>query len=287
MMRTIYLVTGLAIFSIIAAAVFAIMYDDAAKPWIDAYGNLASMLGLMVSVGGFALTVWTIAETLRVTKKTQEELRLQIEKSRQELRQQIDSNRKETINLLASIRAKSLDDTCFQASSDAAEARAAIQSASWQLAIEKCRKARKFALHLLGYPLLIESEVLMIRGITEDLKTLIAFIEKNKLKEDASKKMPHDKIAPLSWELARFGSVNDVASINEGANRFTYVLVSASEVRAAKRAIKCGELGSYLRNIDRPLSVDAIASNFLHALSWTTMSFSSNPLTAAHQLCGH
>ncbi len=96
----------------------------------------------------------------------------------------------------------------------------------------------------------------------------------------------HDKIAPLSWELARFGSVGDVVAINRGANGFTYFPVTAVQVRAAKRAITCGELGSYLRNIDRPISLGTIASNFLHAVSWTTMSFSSDPATAKHQLCG-
>ncbi len=95
----------------------------------------------------------------------------------------------------------------------------------------------------------------------------------------------HDKVAPLSWELARFGSVADVVALNRGANAFTYHAVTRREVRAAQRAIKCGELGSYLRAIDQPLSVAGIARNFLNAVGWTTMSFSSNPVIAEHQLC--
>jgi arabinofuranosyltransferase len=95
----------------------------------------------------------------------------------------------------------------------------------------------------------------------------------------------HDKIAPLSWELARFGSSADIAALNRGANGFTYARVTADEVRLAKQAIKCGELGSYLRSIDRPLSIGGIANNFLHAFGWTTMTFSSYPATAQQQLC--
>jgi arabinofuranosyltransferase len=95
----------------------------------------------------------------------------------------------------------------------------------------------------------------------------------------------HDKIAPLSWELARFGSTRDVAAINRGANGFTYYPITVRQVRAAQRAIHCGELGSYLSTITRPLSLGTMASNFLRAFGWTTMSFSSNPTIAQHQLC--
>lgn len=57
----------------------------------------------------------------------------------------------------------------------------------------------------------------------------------------------------------------------------------ATEARAA---MHCQPLSGYLKSITDPLGPSQILQNFEHALTWTTMSFSSDPGTAARQLCG-
>jgi hypothetical protein len=64
--------------ALLALAWLSFIFFKESKPFVDSYGNHASVLGLLVSVVGFALTLWTVLETLRVNAKAQEELRKQV-----------------------------------------------------------------------------------------------------------------------------------------------------------------------------------------------------------------
>jgi arabinofuranosyltransferase len=61
---------------------------------------------------------------------------------------------------------------------------------------------------------------------------------------------------------------------------------SASSVDAARRALGCAPLSSYLHAITAPLTFSQAISNIAHAFTYTTMSFSPNPYQAEKQLCG-
>src|SRR5262249_40175417 len=64
-MRWIHVLLYSACFVLLAlASLFS--FSSESKPFVDSYGNHASVLGLMVSVVGFALTLWTVLETLQV-----------------------------------------------------------------------------------------------------------------------------------------------------------------------------------------------------------------------------
>jgi hypothetical protein len=56
-------------------------------------------------------------------------------------------------------------------------------------------------------------------------------------------------------------------------------------VADARAALGCGELARYARSITQPLTWGGALSDIVHAASYTTMSFSSDPTTARLQLC--
>ena len=95
----------------------------------------------------------------------------------------------------------------------------------------------------------------------------------------------HEKEAALSWYVARFGSPRYVGLMNYYGGFFRYPTMSGAEVRDAHAAMNCGPLRRYLESVSAPLGPHRIASNMVHALSWTTMSFSPTPQQARSQLC--
>ena len=63
-------------------------------------------------------------------------------------------------------------------------------------------------------------------------------------------------------------------------------VASESDVVAARRALGCGQLKSYLHDITAPLSVSQMFSDLTSSLSNTTFRFSPDPMRAERQLCG-
>lgn len=86
----------------------------------------------------------------------------------------------------------------------------------------------------------------------------------------------HEKIGTPPWVIAQFDS-------NFTGSKHNYF---HSQINAAKRALSCWPLVGYLKNISGPLTPSVVWSNLTHAVSWTTMSFPSDPTAAARKLCG-
>lgn len=59
----------------------------------------------------------------------------------------------------------------------------------------------------------------------------------------------------------------------------------APDTAAARRALSCQPLSSYLRAITKPLTFSQALSNVAHAFTYTTMTFSPDANNAARQLC--
>jgi hypothetical protein len=57
-------------------------------------------------------------------------------------------------------------------------------------------------------------------------------------------------------------------------------------VAAARRALACEPLASYLHGITAPLTPGLAVHNLWHALGNSTLTFSPDPVRAARQLCG-
>ena len=170
----------------IATTACGIAYYDEVKSFADKYGNLAGVLGFVVSMIGFPLTVWTVFEAIRINAVAQAEIQ-----------KEIVSVREETKLLLSRIRLSSIGSICEQAFYYATEARNSIRSNLWHRAAERCHDARLLALDLLAYGELEAVESKTFRAVAEDLKTVVAFIERNRLKSQPTSGMPPDKIAPL------------------------------------------------------------------------------------------
>lgn len=175
---------------LVCAGVAGFVYEEEIKPYVDRYANMASVLGFFVSVVGFILTVSAIFETLRVTKQAQREVQHAALEGREEARR-----------LLDNIRIKMLEDTCDQAYSFAMEGRNAIRTGSWLRAIEKCHDARQLATRLLIFQDLLDNERAAIRAIVDEVRTTIAFMERNKLKAGAPVGLPDEKLQPIDLLL--------------------------------------------------------------------------------------
>ena len=179
---SVYCVAGLLVVSIVLALVFV----EQTRPVVDFYANHASVLGLLVSIIGFALTMWTVYETLKVSTKAQRETSVAVREARQE-----------TMELLERIRIKMMGDTCEQAFWFATEARHAIRAATWLRAAERCHDAQILASRLTSFRDLTDAERISIRTAVENLRSTIAFIEKNRLKPEPAQGMPADKVQAI------------------------------------------------------------------------------------------
>lgn len=92
----------------------------------------------------------------------------------------------------------------------------------------------------------------------------------------SSRDRPGAKFVEPAWMIARFAA--------PGAS-FAAGTASVTSVAAARRALACDPLRSYLHAITAPLSVSQAVSNIVHALTYTRMHFSPDPVDAERQLC--
>jgi arabinofuranosyltransferase len=86
----------------------------------------------------------------------------------------------------------------------------------------------------------------------------------------------HEKSIGPVWMMARFGLPSDQP----------FAQPSSQPVSAAREALACAPLSSYLHAITAPMNLSQAAANFTHSFSYTAMSFSADPTQAVRQLCG-
>ena len=87
----------------------------------------------------------------------------------------------------------------------------------------------------------------------------------------------HEKLVGPSWMLARFGVPGTITAPG-GPSTMT--------VAAARLALECDPLATYLHAITGPLTLSRALANLGDSVSFTTMRFSPDPAVAAVQLCG-
>lgn len=105
------------------------------------------------------------------------------------------------------------------------------------------------------------------------------------LRQPRTDRPGHEKVATFAWYLGRYGSPRLAWWSNYYQPAFRYEVVTAKSIRDAGATLRCGALHRYLVSIASPLTPRVIAGNFRHALTWTTMSYSSDPSIARSQLC--
>src|SRR5258708_15608320 len=85
---------------LLVCAVLVGVFFQETRVFFDAFANHASVLGLVVSVVGFVLTVWTVLETLRVSTAAQEVIK-----------KEVNAVRRETMGMLSKISLYSMGNT--------------------------------------------------------------------------------------------------------------------------------------------------------------------------------
>lgn len=88
----------------------------------------------------------------------------------------------------------------------------------------------------------------------------------------------HEKAIGPAWMVARFGIPGRDTPVPGGP--------SSHAVAAARRALACEPLSSYLDAITAPLTASRFVDDIGDAWGFTTMSFSAQPSLAARELCG-
>jgi hypothetical protein len=115
--------------------------------WCNTYGNLASCVGLLITVVGFGLTFWRIIVVGRIARAAQKEIEARTEQIRRETRQAI---RKIGGQVIAKIIADALRLL--------KELRDASHRGEWLRAAEKCQEARSQLHDLVSHPYLLPVE---------------------------------------------------------------------------------------------------------------------------------
>jgi len=86
----------------------------------------------------------------------------------------------------------------------------------------------------------------------------------------------HEKFVSPAWLAGRFGAAAAVATVDH---------VPPALIVDARAATNCQPLAGYLRTIDAPMNLGRALSNVEHAWTWTTMSYSADPVQARRSLC--
>ncbi len=73
----------------LALLLLAIFRPEEVAAFCDRFGNRASVAGLLVSLIGFALTLWTVYETQRASRAAQEKIRQEVTAAQQETRETV------------------------------------------------------------------------------------------------------------------------------------------------------------------------------------------------------
>jgi len=178
---TVYGMAGI----LIVGSFLLVIYFQETKFYVDVYANHATVVGLILGIAGFALTIWTLFEGIRIN-----------EQSQNQVKEEISRYRREMSGLLDDIRSLAFRDSCDQAYSCLEQARHAIRADLRLRAIEKTEDARKFVLRVLEFTELLDSERTALRAIVEDLLSTISFIEQ-KARIKAVLRIPEEKLAPL------------------------------------------------------------------------------------------
>lgn len=132
-------------------------------------GNVASIVGLAVSVLGFVVTIWTVLDA-----------RAQIKDAAERAEKAVAQAREETRLAVARVAAQLRAADCVALRTGVEDLRQAAQDARWPRAVYRCQECRIMAYHLAGDQHLTE-EASTLRSVADDLRLIRRFIEKNRL----------------------------------------------------------------------------------------------------------
>lgn len=118
------------------------------------YGDIASVFGLLITIVGFAVTIWKVSKT-----------REAVDEGLARIKSQVDLN---DINLVLQV-IRTLDSAC--------------RDRIWVSAVERADEARTLLARLVANPRLTRPELLELEGAPDHLKTLLTAIQRHRREE--------------------------------------------------------------------------------------------------------
>jgi len=147
------------------------------------YGDIASVLSLMITVVGFAATLYRLSRIGKESKKAEAAARQGIEK----LGSQLLAFEIANLNHLMS------------------ELGLSCRERRWQSALDKCQLIRTSVTRLTSHPQLNEDERVRFRSAYDEFGTIIRYIEKNRMKGTAvAQDLPDQKQRALDALASSF-----------------------------------------------------------------------------------
>lgn len=125
---------------VIAVAIFLWESFEYTKHTVDKFANSATILGLIVSIVGFFVTIASILQSVKVSKETQAEVQNKLEQYRNDSRR-----------LLTQIRYTIICDACDQAISHLEVCKLASKAKDWHRTLERIEETRKLIFRILPH----------------------------------------------------------------------------------------------------------------------------------------
>ena len=157
---------GLALLAglLIASLVVAVVFRE------GTLGNIASIVGLAVSILGFIVTIWTVLDA-----------RQQIREAADRAEQAVSQAREASRRAVEGIAAQFLAADCAVLRSGVEDLRQAAQDAKWERAVYRCQECRNTAYRLAQDRHLGVDEMSKLRQAADDFLLILRFVEKNRL----------------------------------------------------------------------------------------------------------
>ncbi len=133
-------------------------------------GNIASVVGLAVSVLGFIVTIWTVQDARQQIRKAGDRAEKAIAQAREETRRSVEGI---AFQLLAA--------DCAALRGGVEVLRQAAQDTKWERAVYRCQECRGVALRLTHDQRLSGEEKSRLQSAADDFQFILRFIERNRL----------------------------------------------------------------------------------------------------------
>jgi hypothetical protein len=132
--------------------------------------NIASIVGLAVSVLGFVITIWTVIDA-----------RKQITEAADRAEEAVAEAREESRRAIAGIAALLRAGDCAALQTGIENVRQDAKDAQWARAAYRCHECRRVAIRLEQDEHMTDEEKSGLRAVADNLLLILQFIEKNRL----------------------------------------------------------------------------------------------------------
>jgi hypothetical protein len=197
-----WLIAGSAVLLLVTGS-----FWERVRGFSDHYGNVASVGGLLVSVVGFVLTLWAVAETQRIEREARRKIEDAIAEAHEETKAAVAEVREQTRQAIEKIGLHLLVSEVEALQRLIIDLRQAGRDGPWERALFQCNEARAVALRATGNPHLLEDEKSYLREAVDDLRLTIRYIEEHRLPAPSVRGLPNKNTKALDDMIAAIGRV--------------------------------------------------------------------------------